>query len=358
MTKQRVSWIDVARGIGIILVVYGHTLSAHSWRYLIYSFHMPLFFFLSGLVFTYREDEPPKKVLLKNARNLLYPYLIFALLSFAIWVVTRHPAPPELGKQFLSIFYGNGNNNLLIFNNILWFLPCLFLTRIGFYGLRKVIVDKRYLISVLVAFSVIGYLSSLFFSSWKLFFGLETALTAIVFFGAGHIWKTATAGPLSWARPQQWFVLFLGSGVCLLFAVLNYQATGLQVDMRVDRLNNYAYFYLAAFGGIAATLALSQLIQRNSILEYLGKKTLVLFAWHLLLFPYITRLLRVTGLRDLLSQLPQFVSPIVYTVTAIGIILVVVFLLDRILRILQGMRGPVLLLHGKQRNAAEEKNMK
>ena len=50
--KKRLEWIDLAKGIGIILMVIGHMPSipsaVHNW---IFSFHMPLFFFLSGYMF-------------------------------------------------------------------------------------------------------------------------------------------------------------------------------------------------------------------------------------------------------------------------------------------------------------------
>jgi fucose 4-O-acetylase-like acetyltransferase len=50
--NQRIEWIDVAKGIGIFLVIVGHLISHDNFNLLadyIYSFHMPLFFFLSGL---------------------------------------------------------------------------------------------------------------------------------------------------------------------------------------------------------------------------------------------------------------------------------------------------------------------
>lgn len=51
MTKERISSIDILKGIGIILVMLGHALPHDSFvRTLIYTFHMPLFFWCSGLV--------------------------------------------------------------------------------------------------------------------------------------------------------------------------------------------------------------------------------------------------------------------------------------------------------------------
>lgn len=60
--NTRIGWIDIAKGVGIILVVFGHVLvgmraaglgSENPWminsQNIVYSFHMPLFFFLAGL---------------------------------------------------------------------------------------------------------------------------------------------------------------------------------------------------------------------------------------------------------------------------------------------------------------------
>jgi acyltransferase len=324
MTNNRVSWIDVARGIGIILVVYGHTLSADSFRYLIYAFHMPLFFFLSGLVFSYKPDQSFISILKKNTKGILYPYLLFAFLSFALWLLIKHPVPGEVLKQFLSIFYGNGNNNLLAFNNLLWFLPCLFIVRLGFYVmLRGKEKQEKSIVPILFFLSIIGYGISLFLPQLKLPFGIETALTAIVFFGIGfwymHGWKEGQAI----LAKHLWILLVGCAVVCILFAVLSYQVYGLQIDLRQNRLNNYLYFYLSAFAGIFGTVVVSMLIKKQSVLEYLGRQSLVIFAWHLLAFPYVSTFLVLTHLRELLSQAPVFVSPLVYTFFSILIVLAI-----------------------------------
>jgi acyltransferase len=323
MKPDRINWIDVARGIGIILVVYGHAISSHGFRYLIYAFHMPLFFFLSGLVFTYRKEIKVTAFLQKNAGTILLPYLLFALLSYGLWLVTKHPSNAEQLKQFLSILYGNGNNNLLAFNNILWFLPCLFLTRFLFYLLLR-FSNKTYAVVILmIVLSILGYGYSLFFASYKLVFGLETALTAIVFFGTGYLWKSESMKVKKILKNKLLLVILISLSLCILFGYLNYREYGYQIDLRQDRLNNYFYFYISAFAGITAILALSQLVSKNKLLEYLGRNTLVLFAWHLLLFSYITRFLHFTGLTTFINVLPPFASPVLYSIAAIVIILLI-----------------------------------
>ena len=50
--KNRISYIDIAKGIGIFLVIWGHIILSGPAYNIIYAFHMPLFFFLSGFVFS------------------------------------------------------------------------------------------------------------------------------------------------------------------------------------------------------------------------------------------------------------------------------------------------------------------
>ncbi|MDR1895700.1 MAG: acyltransferase family protein [Prevotellaceae bacterium] len=76
---QRIIWIDIAKGLGIFLVVVGHVISSgnilHHW---IYSFHMPLFFFLSGICLN--NDRIYTGFLYKRLKSLLLPYLYFGIL--------------------------------------------------------------------------------------------------------------------------------------------------------------------------------------------------------------------------------------------------------------------------------------
>ena len=86
--RGRVSWIDAAKGLGIILIVLGHIASVESPSLLyvyIYAFHVPLFFFISGL--TLKPERDPFGTMLKGKlRSLLLPYLCYALLGYGFYI--------------------------------------------------------------------------------------------------------------------------------------------------------------------------------------------------------------------------------------------------------------------------------
>lgn len=100
MTDRRY-WVDYAKAIGIVLVVYGHVArGVHNaglpfdndvFRLadsIVYSFHMPLFFFLSGLFF---YDSLTRRgqggLLLNKVDTIVYPFLIWSLLQGSVEVL-------------------------------------------------------------------------------------------------------------------------------------------------------------------------------------------------------------------------------------------------------------------------------
>ena len=102
--KQYFDWIDIAKGIGIILVVFAHTIvpqiRENSFRakfvwIFIYNFHMPLFFFLSGYLF---EKGLPKytdkgKFVLGKLKYLMIPYLTFSVFAYVFINFALHIGP-------------------------------------------------------------------------------------------------------------------------------------------------------------------------------------------------------------------------------------------------------------------------
>jgi fucose 4-O-acetylase-like acetyltransferase len=126
--------VDAMKGFGIILVILGHTLQGSSAAFdesfafrLIYSFHMPLFFFISGYVLQFGlKGKPlaPISFVLKKARALVLPFLSWYFL-FGLW--KGIPAGITLSEYaqrlVLSPAYGY------------WFLWVLFLCFVAFLPL-------------------------------------------------------------------------------------------------------------------------------------------------------------------------------------------------------------------------------
>lgn len=321
MQNERIRWIDIARGIGIIFIIYAHVLGSNDFRHLFYAFHIPLFFFLSGIF--YKKDVSFTAFLTKSAKRLLVPYFIFAFLTYFLWFfnLKNHNLSPETTRQFLSIFYANSNKGLMAFNNILWFLPALFVTRILFAFITKISVKTKSLILILFSFSVFGYLFSIFMPDIKLPFGIETALSAVVFYGAGFLWQESSrAKELIFKYKYLLFPTFLILGGIL--STIDFNNYDHQIDMRLSHLNNYFFFYVDAFSGIFAWIAFSMILKKNSFLETIGKNSLILFAWHPIVFIYLDKFIKTFIGSDTLGAIKAFI-PLSYTIISISAILAI-----------------------------------
>jgi acyltransferase len=337
MGSQRIHWIDIAKGIGIIFIIYAHALGPKDYRHLFYSFHIPLFFFLSGIVYNPQKYRNILTFIKKSAKGLLLPYLIYAFIFFIIWLIklkTNNLFSPEIIRQFFSIFYANSNNGLMIFNNILWFLPVLFVTRILFVLIYKFFTKNKILTSILISFSLLGYLISIFGVNIKLPLGIETAISAVVFYGLGFLWNTSQkAKEIVFKYKYLLFLPLLMLGAYL--SNIEFQIYGHQIDMRLNHLNNYFSFYIAAFCGIFAWISFSQILNKNKILEIIGRNTLSLFVWHYFIFTYLD-----LYLKPILNQNIKLFIPLIYTIISIVIILFANFIYEKMKLIFRGFVFP------------------
>lgn len=141
--KPRITWIDYAKGIGIILVVLGHTLRGlrssgilteeAGFRFVdawIYSFHMPLFFLLSGLFANRKINHGAVSFIRDKFATLAYPYLVWSTLQTLMQAATSGHTNHKTSVYDLA---GILTNPIMQF----WFLYALLLITIIFYGLRR-----------------------------------------------------------------------------------------------------------------------------------------------------------------------------------------------------------------------------
>ena len=164
--SKRIEWIDVAKGVGIVLVSFGHLRNGDGesvWLPAldapidaIYLFHMPLFFLPWGGSRSVGRGEF-KAFLVRKAKTLLVPYYVFSLYflakPFAILLI------PSMSAAFqTSHDYGIAHQflDVLVMGNGLWFLMAFFVGECLMYGLTSLTDDGRVLAAIGMAFVILS----------------------------------------------------------------------------------------------------------------------------------------------------------------------------------------------------------
>lgn len=273
MEKRHYDFLDAMKGMGIILVVLGHVSLIEPLNTVIYAFHMPLFFFISGFLFFFSRKE---HFVIRRLKSLLTPYLIFSLLTFCYWAFLERGMRGQTGipvfTPLLNIFTGQGGNDGYAFNVVMWFIPCMLMTQLVFYLAERFIKSRFFLAALIVLLSAAGYLYSLF-SPFRLPWCLDAMTMALPFYALGYI--LAGKGMLcsiSKGKAAALSAVFLA--ILIPLALINGKA-----DMNNNIYQNYFLFYVAAACGIAFIWMISQLC-RFRWLKYLGNASIIIMCIH------------------------------------------------------------------------------
>jgi polysaccharide biosynthesis protein PslL len=276
--KARIEWIDVFRGLGILAVVIGHCFAGLT-NAIIYTFHMPLFFIMGGLL--YRPSPDYKGFFKHKAIHLLIPYLSFLCVIYAepiVRSVLYILQKPSLGavKGFLTVIYQGiyGGELLNDGTSAFWFVTCFFATQQIFNYLSTKFSAKT-LIAILVGCLAVSYIESYWFKSLVFPGTINVALAALPYFGLGVY--------LQGRKFQPWLYLLAG----VIFAAAVYcltQGYPLNLDMKFANYGIPGVSFLVASAAAVLLIGLSQLLtplkQMKQPLVYLGSASMVILYVH------------------------------------------------------------------------------
>ena len=315
--SERIAWIDAAKGLSIILIVLGHIMSVaepSAFYIYIYAFHVPLFFFVSGLTLKPRGDEL-RSVIIKKSKTILLPYFIYSLIGYAFYL-SGYFVAQLFGlqiKQFdyglltplLGIFYGTLGDGRLI-NTPMWFLIALFCTFMIGYVINRSVTSRLLSWMIVVALAVIGY----WLSEYKLPWSLSPALVGLIFFQAGYTHRQIW--PESWPKLPAWF-LFVFLFILSMFSYINGFAA--IANMQLGNPLMYLFF---SFVGLYAVIALTQAIAKNSgLLSLLGKFSMAILVIHMLVIKSVKVIMAVllqTSIAEIETQVLPSLLVLVLTV--------------------------------------------
>lgn len=295
--QTRLDYIDSAKGLGMILVVFGHLLLSDSPLYtIIYSFHMPFFFMVSGFFAKPKTKFIP--YLVKQIKRLIVPFLIVFVIGVAVTF-----AIPSLRLDSFSDVLPLLIKARPIEINVgpIWFLACLFDVAIIFYFYYKLILEKN---KILLNFISLGVLSIVAFLipriesrfGIQMPFKTDVAFMALVFYTIGYLLKekflSDEFSKLSWDKIV--LILFTLPIVVLMPHYLIGQ-TFLSGGMFGPDLFWYLF---TAFCGSVLLMVLGLLCRKIRVLQYIGKNSLIIFSVHslvILLFNYILKILGISA---------------------------------------------------------------
>ena len=291
MSTDRIEYIDIAKGIGILLVALAHadiSLFSPYLHRLIYAFHMPLFFFLSGYFF--HPLISFWALFKKRFNTILKPYLITIALIYLASLSFTNMRFATVFERIVKSLYGTG---YYIDWVQLWFLPCLFITSLFafiFYRLVLVRIDNRYVRwLILLIMQAVGvyfldkfypFPVSLFGKQYNLYglpFNLDLVLLSGFFYLFGNEIRLAVSEE-TFANP--W--VFFGAGGGLVLLTLKFKQS---IDFNTRLFDSFAINTTEAILGILFALAVSKQIDLRtgrlaSALKYIGQATLFILIFH------------------------------------------------------------------------------
>lgn len=295
---ERLRWLDGVKGLAIVLVVWGHiALDAQAARVFVYSFHLPVFFVVMGILRAWRDPHGERWRFSHRAVQLLYPYVTFSLIIvlYLVCLGRRGDAEAALAQTLCLDGY-----------NTLWFLPACLLAECVFVLLHRSRVPDRWggLALVLGTCAVSLVLYKLQYSpilatrvAGAILNGVNRAAVGAVFVMAGYYGTLLVWPRMARHNPT---AVCAGAAVLLLCGAALAQVNGL-VDLRISQLNLPPLFYLcAALGSAGVILLVHRCGGQCRLLAFWGENSLIIMATHYAL-PFVQAALAATAW---LSALP------------------------------------------------------
>ena len=191
MMSKKHEWIDIVKGIGILSIVIGH-ISDGLLREVLFLFHVPLFYFLSGYLF--RQPNTLTSFVSKKSKTLLIPYISFLTVFVLLLLLKDWSKTHEINTSLIhdALF---GGQKLAGELSVFWFITSLFLTQVTF-ALINHFFDKKSVLLIILALLTLAYATEHFMQNRTFYLAVNTILYSLPFFYAGYIYKGVSASTI------------------------------------------------------------------------------------------------------------------------------------------------------------------
>lgn len=285
MENTRVSVIDIAKGVGIVLVIVGHLLPLDSTiRYLVYTFHMPLFFILAGMVMKTPERNRSLREDFLEERKLFSAYCFYSIVYVLFDIIVRK-------KDFDGLFWDIYQTASFFGISVLWFLPTMALAKILVKWICRISNKRLYwLIAGIVLLAASSALSAHIIVGWLdadeyrcIYYPLVALLRAasmVVYILLGYLVRGKV---YEYICQKNISIIICGMAFATLLLRVLFRRAG-YIDIRVVWLGNWPFVFTCAIFGTIVVLGISILIDKIGIIRrlflYMGDNSLFIMATH------------------------------------------------------------------------------
>lgn len=289
LRQSRNEWLDVAKGIAIILMVFGHTGFSTYWVWFIYAFHMPLFFIASVWTSNWTKYSI-RRVVFHKVRTLLLPFILYSVIVLII--------SSFINESDFYYFIKNGWGEYA-----LWFVQVLFLASLivkVIYQIKGNVTKSVLIVMLAVLGSIFSYnsiilpwsLSSVPYASCLIYIGTEIRriqpyieskisilimpLGFIITFIGFQFWHLNIA--LNHITPIVPLTIIAISGTLMLFALSYLLVKYFPLTKRILVPVGKATYIIVAFSQLGIQL-LNYCFSLNPIIKYLLLTLLLVAIW-------------------------------------------------------------------------------
>ena len=275
---ERLTYIDITKGILILLVIAGHIELAPEYKYIhtiLLWFHMPAFFILSGMFIKVPKINPltDKSFWSKNINRYVIPYFSWCAVGFVCFPFE------SVGKNIIRVLYGGGINTS-VYSYPFWFINTLFLGVICisailfYYGRMK---SKKCMLAVISSILfLIGHLLNK--KIVDLPWGMGQLTISLAFISTGVILSKKIA---NYKFDVYFYISLVMSSSLFVFATFNKVQS---FNIKAMLLPNVLLDYLIPLCITYSILGFGKLIEKNRIiaifLKYVGKRSITIFFLH------------------------------------------------------------------------------
>lgn len=278
--RTRDDWVDVLRFLGILAIYAGHLYFPSSngqLHFLVFQYHVELFFFISGFYATSRSSlqRSFKEFCVHQAKRILIPYFIFSLFAILKDLFAQPYGLAEFKILILQCLAAKRNS--IMAAQSLWFLPCLFVVTILYRALYLLLKNKYFIMGC----SLVSLFAIMLFHSvtdaW--FFTCDEAFQYLFFYSLGAVSYPFIKDLLAGKRGVAWNIAGILVGAIGLFFMLILYLTQTPPHVAFTKGGSvmlivcYVITTLLCFAG---NLLVAKFFQRIGVFRDIGKNTLFL----------------------------------------------------------------------------------